>query len=225
MATIQGTLLYTCVQSPVLKYQDKVNKEFKVSVCVDEDTADAFNDAFPKQAAKVIKTSDFKDQYKVDAPFPDERKQYVITLKRDAQYQDGNPIDDKYKPKVFVRNEANGKLVDITKDKLVANGSVGVVSYEVRDTQYGPVAKLKNIRVDELIEYQQAGEGDDELGEVDDSTGDDDFDKDVQGSDSKADDKPAAKSSNKPAGKTTNRPAGKPKTGNAVADIDEDPPF
>lgn len=217
MATIQGTLLYTCVQSPVLKYQDKVNKEFKVSIAVSEDDADAFGDSFPKQAAKVIKTSDFKDQYKIDPPFPAEKKQYVITLKRDAQYQDGNPIDDKYKPKVFIKNETTGKLIDITKDKLVANGSVGVVSYEVRDTQYGPVAKLKNIRVDELIEYQQAGDGDDELGELDDSTGDDDFDAPSP----KAEDKPV----NKPAGKPANKPAGKPKTANAVADIEEESPF
>lgn len=226
MATISGVLLYTCIQRPTKKYKDEVNKEYKVTVVVDEDTADAWDEQFAKQPAKTVKTADFEKEYRVAPPFPDAKKQYLITLKKDAQYADGNPLDDKYKPKVFIKNDA-GKLVDITQTKLVGNGSFGVVSYEVRENDYGTFAKLKNIRVDDLVEYADAGgPGDDELGELDDSTGDDDFDAD-QGSDPK-DSEPAKKTTGKPTSRPAGKPTGKPaaKTGNAVADMDDsDAPF
>lgn len=200
MATISGVLLYTCIQQPVLKYQDKVNKEYKVSICVSEDEADAWDESFPKQSAKAVKTSDFETEYKVEAPFPDQRKQFVITLKRDAQYPDGKPIPDDYKPKVYIKG-ANGKLVNVTATKLVGNGSVGVVSYEVRTNDYGDFAKLKNVRVDQLIEYVQRGSGDAELGEVDDSSGE--FDN--------ADDTPTTTTNTtvESSGKTKTKTAGK----------------
>lgn len=220
MATISGVLLYTCVQQPTFKYQDKVNKEFKVSVCVSEDDADDWNDKFPKQAAKVVKTSDFEAEYKIAAPFPDERKQYVITLKRDAQYADGNPLPEKYKPKVFMKND-KGLLVDVTQEKLVGNGSIGVVSYEVRSNDYGDFAKLKNVRVDDLVEYVSRSAGDDELGEFADATDDfDDADTTTAAkSNAKSDDKPSGKAG----GKSTNRPARGRST--SVADLDDDIPF
>lgn len=153
--TIQGTLVYVCIQTPNKKYQSE-EKEFSVGVVVDEDTADNWNEQFPKQPAKVVKTSDFKDEYKIDAPFPSEKKQYVIRLKKPAQYADGNPLPDQYKPKVFVRN-GDGDLEDVTMSVLPANGSVGVVSYEVKENSYGSFAKLRNVLVEEMIEYKKAG--------------------------------------------------------------------
>lgn len=219
MATISGVLFYTCVQQPTFKYQDKVNKEFKVSVCVSEDEADDWNDKFPKQAAKVVKTSDFEKEYKVAAPFPDARKQYIITLKRDAQYADGNPVADKYKPKVFMKG-ANGLLDDITQEKLVGNGSVGVVSYEVRSNDYGDFAKLKNIRVDQLVEYVTRGTGDDELGQVNDGSSDfDDSNDDFNQQDAA----PAA-SKTKDTNKSTNRPA-RNRQASTDTPEDDDAPF
>lgn len=180
MPTVSGILVYTCIQQPTLKYQDKVNKEYKVSIVVDEDTADGWSESFPKQAAKAIKTADFKNEFKIDAPFPSEKKQYVITLKKDAQYKDGNPIPDNLKPKVFLTTgkDASGKAImkDITKEKLVGNGSVGAVSYETVSNDYGDFARLKNVRVDTLIEYAKRGDGDDDLGVASDDDGDTGFD-------------------------------------------------
>jgi len=95
MPTVSGVLVYTCIQQPTLKYQEKVNKEYKVSVVVDEDTADDWSANYSKQPAKAVRTADFKNEFKIDPPFPSEKKQYVITLKKDAQYKDGNPLPDK----------------------------------------------------------------------------------------------------------------------------------
>ena len=71
--TIEGTLVFVSIQTPQTKYQS-TEKEYKAGVVVDEDTADSWNEMFPKQSAKVVKTSDFKDTYKIDAPFPNEKK-------------------------------------------------------------------------------------------------------------------------------------------------------
>ena len=54
--TIEGTLVFVTIQTPQTKYQS-TDKEFKVGIVVDEDTADSWNERFPKQTAKVVKTS------------------------------------------------------------------------------------------------------------------------------------------------------------------------
>src|SRR5690606_5630507 len=94
-------------------------------------------------------------------------------LKKDTHFKDKEtgrlkPFDPKYRVKVYEKiGEKDGKplLKDITKEKLVSNGSVGCVMYDVISNSYGTFAKLKAVRVDELIEYQ-AGDSVDELGEV-----------------------------------------------------------
>lgn len=165
--TIEGTLVFVSIQTPQTKYQS-TEKEYKAGVVVDEDTADSWNEMFPKQSAKVVKTSDFKDTYKIDAPFPDEKKQYVITLKKPAQYADGTPLPKQYQPKVLL---ADGKqAIDVTDTMLPANGSVGKISFEARENSYGTFAKLRNVLVTEMIEYKKGG-----------SSAGDDFGLEVQG--------------------------------------------
>lgn len=152
--TIEGKLVFVQIQTPSEKYQSK-EKEYKAGVVVDEDTADTWNEQFPKQPAKVVKTSDFKDTYKIDAPFPEAKKQYVVTLKKDAQYADGNPIPKQYLPKVLLQE---GKTaIDVTDSMLPANGSVGKISFETRENSYGTFAKLRNVLVTEMIEYKKGG--------------------------------------------------------------------
>lgn len=170
MPTIQGTLAYVTLQKPVLDFK-KVKKEYKVDVIVDEDTADEWNEKFPKQPAKVIKTTDFEDQFKISPPFPKEKKQYVISLRQSELWPDGKPRTGKDRPKVFltVGETADGKpaLKDVTESTLVANGSIGAVSYSMIETKdWGNIAYLKNIRVDELIEYipKVVEDDDDDLG-------------------------------------------------------------
>ena len=152
--TIEGTLVFVSIQTPQTKYQS-TEKEYKAGVVVDEDTADSWNEMFPKQSAKVVKTSDFKDTYKIDAPFPNEKKQYVITLKKPAQYADSTPLPKQYQPKVLL---ADGKqAIDVTDTMLPANGSKGKVSFETRENSYGVFAKLRNVLVTEMIEYKKGG--------------------------------------------------------------------
>lgn len=152
--TLQGTLVFVNVQAPQTKYQS-TEKEYKVGVVVDEDTADAWNEAYPKQPAKVVKTTDFKDTYKIDAVYPQAKKQYVITIKKPAQYADGNPLPKQYQPKVLLQE--NGVAIDVTDTMLPANGSVGKVSFETRENTYGTFAKLRNVLVTDMIEYKKGG--------------------------------------------------------------------
>ena len=173
--TIEGTLVFVSIQTPQTKYQS-TDKEYKAGVVVDEDTADAWNERFPKQTAKVVKTSDFKETYKIDAPFPDAKKQYVITLKKDAQYADGNPVPKQYLPRVLLQD--GKQAIDVTDLQLPSNGSVGKISFETRENSYGTFAKLRNVLVTDMIEYKKGG-----------SSAGDDFGLEVQGS-SDFDDKP-----------------------------------
>ena len=152
--TIEGTLVFITIQTPQAKYQS-TEKEFKAGVVVDEDTADAWNERFPKQQAKVVKTSDFKDTYKIDAPFPNEKKQYVVTIKKPAQYKDGTQLPQQYCPKVLLQE---GKTaIDVTKTMLPANGSKGKISFEENSNDFGTFSRLRNVLVTEMIEYKKGG--------------------------------------------------------------------
>lgn len=161
---LTGTLVYVQVNKPVDCFVKEKGQEWKASIIVDEDTADAWNEAYPKQTATVIKTSEFEDKFKIPAPFPDAKKQYQITLRKNTQYvktekdEDGNevknsyPVPAEYQPKVFLQTE-NGRE-DITTTKLVANGSKGIISVQVRELRVGNVANLGNVLVTDLVEYK-----------------------------------------------------------------------
>ena len=152
--TIEGTLVFVTIQTPQTKYQS-TEKEFKVGIVVDEDTGDSWNERFPKQTAKVVKTSDFKETYKIDPVFPDEKKQYVITIKKPASYKDGKELPEMYRPKVLLQD---GKTaIDVTQSVLPANGSKGKVSFEENSNDFGTFSRLKNVLVTEMIEYKKGG--------------------------------------------------------------------
>ena len=171
MGTINNCVFgYVKIQQADFKYGSNTDKEYTVDCTVSKADAKAWNKAFPKQKAKEIDNEDYTKIFKIDPPFADQDEQYVIKLKKPAQFKkDGevHPIPDQYRPRVFEKGD-DGKLVDITKDKLVANGSKGVASYEENTNDYGTFARLKAIRVDDLVEYKKAsgGQSFDELGEV-----------------------------------------------------------
>lgn len=157
--TIAGIFAYAKVQEPALRYQSDTEKEFSIDVIVDKATAKAFGKQFPKQKGKVIDTPDFKEVYKIDPPFPDQDEQYILKLKKPAQFNDKatggmKAIPEIYWPKIVVKK--NGKAVPLARDVLIANGSTGKVSYEVNENSYGTFAKLKNVLVEDLIEYKKA---------------------------------------------------------------------
>jgi hypothetical protein len=166
MATISGVLAYVKLQQPDFKYGSTTEKEFSVNLVVTKAEAKAWNKEFPKQKAREVERSDFEKAYKI-APPTDDDEFFVLSIKKPAQYKDGNPIPDAMRPRAFVKGD-EGKLQDITKDVLIANGSLGTVSYDVRDNEFGHFSSLKAIRVDKLIEYKKKGADNDfsELGEV-----------------------------------------------------------
>lgn len=151
MQKLTGTLVYVQVQNPVDCYEKERGQEWKASIVVDEDTADAWNEEYNKQPALAVKTSEFKERYKIDPPFPDAKKQFVITLRKNTKLGNGEPVPELYQPKVLMKK--NGQLVDVTKEVLVGNGSKGQISVDTWEMSRGKVARLKNILVTELIEY------------------------------------------------------------------------
>lgn len=151
ISKLVGTLVFVQVDTPKVCFDTDKGQEWKASIVVTEDDADNWNDAYPKQKAKEIKTSEFEGVYKVEAPFPDQRKQYIITLRKNTKLGNGNPVPPQYTPKVF--QQKGNTLVEITTSVLVANGSEGQISIDHYEGPMGPVARLKNVKVDTLIEY------------------------------------------------------------------------
>ena len=187
---LQGTLVYVQINKPVECFIKEKGHEWKASVVVDEDTADAWNEVYPKQSAKAVKTSEFEKIFKIPPPNHSEKKQYVITLRKNTQLtktfdvedESGNkvldaegnvkkrkefsPLPEIYHPKALLQTSAGRE--EITKTKLIANGSAGVISVTSRSTTNGPVAQLRNILVTDLIEYQ--GSSSEAGSEFDDDT-------------------------------------------------------
>ena len=155
---LEGTLAYAKIAQPDLKYQSK-DTEYSVQVIVDEDTADAWNEEFKKQPAKKIKVADFEEKYRFPCPIEGVKNVFAITLKRDCT-KDGELFYPENRPKVLL-DTSDGERIDITESRLIANGSVGKVSYRINDNDYGTFAKLNNILMDEdgFVEYVSKGGG------------------------------------------------------------------
>ena len=170
--TISAVFAYAKIQEPAFKYQSTTEKEFSIDLIVDKATAKAFGKQFPKQKGKTVDNDDFEEIYKMPPPFPDQDEQYVLKLKRPAQYKDGKPLPESYWPKVMQKK--GGKAVQIPREVLVGNGSTGKVSYDINENDYGTFAKLKNILVEDLKEYKKTGgSGADDFGlELEEPTAD-----------------------------------------------------
>ena len=170
--TISGVFAYAKIQEPAFKYQSTTEKEFSIDIIVDKATAKAFGKQFPKQKGKTVDNDDFEEIYKMPPPFSDQDEQFVLKLKRPAQYKDGKPLPESYWPKVMQKK--GGKAVQIPREVLVGNGSTGKVSYDVNENDYGTFAKLKNILVEDLKEYKKTGgSGADDFGlELEEPTAD-----------------------------------------------------
>lgn len=153
MNKLTGTLVYCIIDRGVDCYEKNKGQEWKCGVVVDEDTADAFAKLYPKQAATKVKSVDFKEKYKCELPDWAQKNVYVIQLKKNVKLANGEPVPDKYRPRCF--EQQGNSRVDITLTKLVANGSVGTLSIDHFDSAHGPIARLKNILVTDLIEYER----------------------------------------------------------------------
>lgn len=146
-----GTLVYCQVDAPKPCFVAEKGEEYKCSIVISEDDAEAWDEEFPKQTAKQVKTSEFESVYKTAAPFPNQRKQYIVTLRKNTKLGNGSIVPSQYLPKVF--QQKGNVLVDITNSVLVANGSVGMLSVDMFEGKMGKFARLKNVCVTKLVEY------------------------------------------------------------------------
>ena len=160
VGVLEGGLVYCKLAQPDNKYQSK-DTEFSIGVVISDDDADEWDNQFKKQPAKRIKTTEFEAKYKLPVPekFKGEKKVGVVTLKRDAVVN-GEEVFPDFFPKVLLDTN-EGERVDITKSRLVANGTYGKVSYRSRTNDFGTFAKLANVLVkeDDFIEYVSKGGG------------------------------------------------------------------
>lgn len=152
------TLFYPKIKTPSLKYQSQTEREYAVTAHVDKATRNAWNKNFQKQKAREVEYDDFVEKFGKEYAIGEE-EQYLITLKKPAQYKDKTTgelkeIPDAYRPRAFL-DDGNGELEDITFTKLIGNGSKGVVQFEVNENSYGTFAKLLAVKVDELVVVEQ----------------------------------------------------------------------
>ena len=150
--TINGTLLYVCIQTPTKKYESE-STEWKVSLVVDKKTAKEWNKRFSKQKAKEIDNTEFEALYKIAPPVQGQDEQYVVKISQNTHTSDGKAM---FQPKVYQDLDKNN-AVEITNTKQVGNGSYGIVSYTVVDNKFGTFAKLNALLVTDLVEYQKSG--------------------------------------------------------------------
>jgi hypothetical protein len=153
---LEGTLVYVMCDKPTPCYEKEKGTEWKAGIVLtDEDTVDLFDETYPKQSAKKVKSSEFEDIYKCKLPEGAGKNVWVITLKKNTKLSNGEDVPDKYRPHVFEVNESAGKKVmtDITFTKLAGNGSKGILTIDHWAGEKGNVARLKNVAVTELIEY------------------------------------------------------------------------
>lgn len=146
--------------------------EYTLECVCDEDTADAYDETSPKQPAKKMTKDQVAKKYRLvdedgkvdDAKFveanldPKQKKFYVIKKAQAKQTKDGSKSLDHLRPKVF--EVVDGKSVEVTREKLVGNGSKGSLLLRfTHNATYGAFSYPAMLKVDELIEYEKSGKG------------------------------------------------------------------
>ena len=164
MKSLKGTLVYVMLDKPRACYDESKGQEYKAGIVItDEDVVDEFNELYPKQAAKKVKSAEFEEIYKCQLPEGAGKNVWVITLRKNTKLSNGEPVPEKYRPRVFQRK--GGALVDITNTVLPSNGSGGEISIDHYEGKMGNVARLKNVLVTNLIEYERSGGSEYEAGD------------------------------------------------------------
>jgi len=182
---ISGTFAYAKITKPAKKYESETEKEFTIDIVVDEETYDNFVETYPKQKGKIVKTSEFENIYKFPPVYPNDKKQFVLKLKKAATYIDKSTgdlkdVEKQYWPKVMTK--IAGKTVYLKEGLLVGNGSTGQVSFEDNTNKYGTFAKLKHVLVESLISYSEEDDAASDFGLSISVDGESDFASDGNGS-------------------------------------------
>ena len=164
------TLTYVCLTKPQLKYES-TDKEYLVEVTFDKATYKAWKKIFKKNTPREIENADYEKYKKITAPFQDQDEQYVYKFKVDekfsnsfkdksgTEYAEGDLVPKTWLPKVLLPQES-GELLDITWDKMVANGSTADIAFKTRKNAYGGLSiKLDSILLDNFIEFESTSTG------------------------------------------------------------------
>lgn len=157
---------YTSIRRPGAIYDDRklpfkdARKEYKVTVGVDEDIADQWDEIFSKQPSKKYpNNAKFKEAINIGdddslLPVPEAKKQWTIRVAQKELKTDG---EKSIPPKVM--EVVNGKGVDITLDKNVGNGSEGNIKVRVIKNDYGTFCYPDTIVITKLFEYEDRAGG------------------------------------------------------------------
>lgn len=154
---MKGHLYYTCIQEPKFKFESE-DKEWSVTVAVDQATSKEIGQSMPKVKPKIVANDDFPGIYKTDVPYPEQPIQYLYTIKRSVLKANGEATSPEHSPRVYLEDKS-GQIYDITDKYKVGNGSVGEVHYFIKETRYGEFPGLSNIRVSQLVEFQNSAGG------------------------------------------------------------------
>ena len=163
---------YTKLKAPVTAIK-KTNTEVSVQVVMSEDDADNLLEVCPSANVKSYKNDAFKEKFKFDAPFTDQKKQFVASFKKMVS-KDGVDLPEKFRPRV-IHLQADGTKEDITFNVEVGNGSKGAVAYSTYSASYKEdgrdvtktLCQLVAIQVEDLIEYVSESGGDGESNDAD----------------------------------------------------------
>ncbi len=179
MATVSGYAFYAMINTPAFKYQkenskDPCDKEYKVDLLMSPDDYKALTKKYKKQKKQELPTrEEFVKRYGMEPPEDistnADNEYCFMSFKSINAYRKDGKVVLADKPKVLIKDDNTGKLVETKAN--VGNGSKVLLQYvEFESKQWGSTsAKLKALRVDELIPY---GADDDfsELGEVDEDS-------------------------------------------------------
>lgn len=152
--TIEGYLVFTSVSKPKLKYKADKEYEYGVTVVLSKEDAKEFKKRKLNKTVKEVDTSEFLEKFKIEAPFPDQDEQYLVTLTQNVTKMDGTPLPDFLRPQVYLKVENGNELIT---DKEIANGSYGTVRYSQREGENGISIKLDAIQLTTFIPYVNTG--------------------------------------------------------------------
>lgn len=162
MEVIDGvTFNFINLRIPVNKFESD-KKEYNVSCTISEDDYDEIEERKYKVSLETVKNDKYEPRFKVEVPYPDQRKQCVVrfgcsNLRKDKKTEQMVEVqyEMELRPKVF--QLVDGKEIDIT-DKMLSNGCKGSVYYQTHSNSFGTMAYLRKIVLDEVIEYVKPDE-------------------------------------------------------------------
>lgn len=154
---------YASIRRPAVIFDDKkkpykeARKEYKVTIGVNEEIADAWDEMFTKQTStKYASNAKFIEAINVEGdnsklPDPSAKKQWTVKATQKVLKKDGSKSSP---PKVM--ELVDGKGVEITTTKNVGNGSEGNIKLRVVKNEYGLFVYPDTIVITKLYTYEDS---------------------------------------------------------------------